>query len=94
MSPEPTTKLVNQPEGAKKQQANEIFHDETSKISKCGLLNPTKEKGNDQNDEASEEIAEFNEQFLVIDRLGLLIRVRELDEMKCEAQNGEDQIAD
>lgn len=63
------------------------------KYQKCGLLNPTKEKGNDQNDETSEEIAEFNEQFLVIDRLGLLIGVRELDEMKCEAQNGEDQIA-
>lgn len=63
------------------------------KYQKCGLLNPTKEKGNDQNDETSEEIAEFNEQFLVIDRLGLLIGVRELDEMVYEAQKREDQIA-
>ena len=63
------------------------------KYQKCGLLNPTKEKGNDQNDETIEEIAKFDEQFLVIDRLFLLIRVRELDEMVCEAQNGEDQIA-
>ena len=31
------------------------------KYQKCGLLNPTKEKGNDQNDETSEEIAEFKE---------------------------------
>ena len=30
----------------------------------------------------------------MIDRLRLLIGVRELDEMVCEAQNGEDQIAD
>ena len=30
------------------------------KYQKCGLLNPTKEKGNDQNDETIEEIAEFN----------------------------------
>ena len=64
------------------------------KYQKCGLLNPTKEKGNDQNDETIEEIAEFNEQFLVIDRLCLLIGVRELDEMVYEAQNGEDQVAD
>lgn len=63
------------------------------KYQKCGLLNPTKEKGNDQNDETSEEIAEFKEQFLVIDRLCLLIGVRESDEMKGDAQNGEDQIA-
>ena len=55
------------------------------KYQKCGLLNPTKEKGNDQNDETSEEIAEFNEQFLVVDRLGLLIGVRELVEMVCKA---------
>ena len=60
------------------------------KYQKCELLNPTKEKGKDQNDEASEEIAEFNEQFLVVDRLCRLIGVRELDEMVCEAQNGED----
>ena len=64
------------------------------KYQKCGLLNPTKEKGNDQNDETSEEIAEFEEQFLVIDQLFLLISVRESDEMVCEAQNGDDQIAD
>ena len=64
------------------------------KYQKCGLLNPTKEKGNDQNDETIEEIAEFNEQFLVVDRLCRLIGVRELDEMVCEAQNGDDQIAD
>ena len=64
------------------------------KYQKCGLLNPTKEKGKDQNDETSEKIAEFKEQFLVIDRLCLLIGVRELDEMKCEAQKREDQIAD
>ena len=64
------------------------------KYQKCGLLNPTKEKGNDQNDETSEEIAEFNEQFLIIDRLGLLIGVRELDEMVYEAQKRDDQIAD
>ena len=31
------------------------------KYQKCGLLNPTKEKGKDQNDETSEEIAEFKE---------------------------------
>ena len=31
------------------------------KYQKCGLLNPTKEKGNDQNDEASEEEAKFDE---------------------------------
>jgi hypothetical protein len=31
VSPEPPTELVNQPEGAKKQQANEIFHGKTSK---------------------------------------------------------------
>ena len=64
------------------------------KYQKCGLLDPTKDKGNDQNDETIEEIAKFNEQFLVIDRLGFLIGVRELVEMVCEAQNGEDQIAD
>ena len=64
------------------------------KYQKCGLLNPTKERGKDQNDETSEEIAEFKEQFLVIDRLFLLIGVRESDEMKGDAQNGEDQIAD
>lgn len=63
------------------------------KYQKYRLLNPTKEKGKDQNDETSEEIAEFKEQFLVIDRLGLLIGVRKSDEMVCEAQNGEDQIA-
>lgn len=62
------------------------------KYQKCELLNPTKEKEKDQNDETSEEIAEFKEQFLVIDRLFLLIGVRESDEMKREAQNGEDQI--
>ena len=62
------------------------------KYQKCGLLNPTKEKGNDQNDETSEEIAHFEEQFFVIDRLCLLIRVRELDEMICKAQNRDDQI--
>lgn len=64
------------------------------KYQKCGLLNPTKEKGKDQNDETSEEITEFKEQFLVIDQLFLLIGVRESDEMVCEAQNGEDQVAD
>ena len=64
------------------------------KYQKCGLLNPTKEKGNDQNDEASEEEAEFDEQFLVIDRLCLLVRVRKSVEIVCEAQNGDDQIAD
>ena len=63
------------------------------KYQKCGLLNPTKEKGNDQNDEASEEEAEFNEQFLVIDWLRLLIRVRKLIEMVYEAQNGQEQTA-
>ena len=63
------------------------------KYQKCGLLNPTKEKGKDQNDEASEEIAHFKEQFLVIDRLFLLIGIRELDEMVCEAQNGQEQTA-
>ena len=31
------------------------------KYQKYCLLNPTKEKGNDQNDEASEEEAKFNE---------------------------------
>ena len=31
------------------------------KYQKCGLLNPTKEKGNDQNDETIEEEAKFNE---------------------------------
>lgn len=69
------------------------FMTKPPKYQKCGLLNPTKEKGNDQNDETSEEIAEFKEQFLVIDRLFLLIGVRESDEMKREAQNGECQIA-
>ena len=64
------------------------------KYQKRGLLNPTKEKGNDQNDETIEEIAEFNEQFLVIDRLFRLIGVCKLIEMVCEAQNGDDQIAD
>ena len=64
------------------------------KYQKCGLLNPTKEKGNDQNDETSEEIAEFNEQFLVVDRLGLLIGVHKLVEIVCETQNGDDQITD
>ena len=63
------------------------------KYQKFRLLNPTKEKGKDQNDETSEEIAEFKEQFLIIDGLGLLIGVRESDEMKGDAQNGEDQIA-
>lgn len=63
------------------------------KYQKCGLLNPTKEKGNDQNDETIEEIAEFNEQFFVIDRLGRLIGVRKLIEMVCEAQKRDDQIA-
>lgn len=62
------------------------------KYQKCELLNPTKEKGKDQNDERSEEIAHLKEQFLVIDRLRLLIRVRESDEMEREAQNREDQI--
>jgi hypothetical protein len=85
VSPEPATELVDQPEGAKKQQADEIFHDKTSKISKCGLLNPTKEKGNDQNDETIEEIAEFDEQFLIIDRLCLLVGVRKSVEIVCEA---------
>ena len=63
------------------------------KYQKCWTLNPTKEKGNDQNDETIEEIAEFNEQFLVIDWLGRLIGVRKSVEMVYEAQNGEDQIA-
>ena len=63
------------------------------KYQKCGLLNPTKEKGKDQNDETIEEIAEFNEQFLVVDRLCRLIGVRELDEMVCQAQKRDDQIA-
>ena len=63
------------------------------KYQKCWLLNPTKEKGNDQNDERVEEEAEFHEQFLVIDGLCLLIRVRKSIEMVCEAQNGDDQIA-
>ena len=63
------------------------------KYQKCGLLNPTKEKGNDQNDETSEEEAEFNEQFLVIDWLRLLIRVRKSVEIVCEAQNGQEQTA-
>ena len=64
------------------------------KYQKCGLLNPTKEKGNDQNDETIEEIAEFNEQFLVIDRLCRLIGVHKLVEMVCQAQKRDDQIAD
>ena len=64
------------------------------KYQKCGLLNPTKEKGNDKNDETIEEIAEFNEQFLVVDRPLLLISVNELVEMVYEAQNRDDQIAD
>lgn len=64
------------------------------KYQKCGLLNPTKEKGNDQNDERVEEEAEFHEQFFVINRLCLLIRVRKSVEMVYEAQNGDDQIAD
>ena len=64
------------------------------KYQKCGLLNPTKEKGNDQNDETIEEIAEFKEQFLVIDQLFLLIGICESDEMVCKAQNGDDQVAD
>ena len=64
------------------------------KYQKCRLLNPTKEKGKDQNDETSEEIAEFKEQFLIIDGLGLLVRVRKSVEIVCEAQNGDDQIAD
>ena len=64
------------------------------KYQKCGLLNPTKEKGNDQNDEASEEEDKFNEQFLVIDRLCLLVGVRKLVEMICQAQKRDDQIAD
>jgi hypothetical protein len=63
------------------------------KYQKCGLLNPTKKKGNDQNDETIEEIAEFNEQFFVIDRLGRLIGVRKLIEMVCQAQKRDDQIA-
>ena len=64
------------------------------KYQKCGLLNPTKEKGNDQNDETIEEEAKFNEQFLVIDRLCLLVGVRKLVEMICQAQKRDDQIAD
>lgn len=64
------------------------------KYQKCGLLNPTKEKGNDQNDETIEEEAEFDEQFLVIDGLGRLIGVRKSVKIVCEAQNGDDQIAD
>ena len=64
------------------------------KYQKCGLLNPTKEKGNDQNDETIEEKAEFDEQFLVIDWLCLLVRVRKSIEIVCEAQNREDQVAD
>ena len=63
------------------------------KYQKCGLLNPTKEKGNDQNDEASEEEAEFDEQFLVVDRLRLLIGVHKSVEIVCEAQNGQEQTA-
>ena len=63
------------------------------KYQKCGLLNPTKEKGNDQNDETIEEIAKFNEQFLVIDWFGLLVGIRKSVEIVCEAQNGDDQIA-
>ena len=64
------------------------------KYQKCGLLNPTKEKGNDQNDERVKEEAKFHEQFLVIDGLCLLIRVRKPVEMVCEAQNRDDQIGD
>ena len=64
------------------------------KYQKCGLLNPTKEKGSDQNDKTIKEIAEFNEQFLIIDGLGCLIGVRELVEMICEAQNRDNQIGD
>ena len=60
------------------------------KYQKCGLLNPTKEKGNDQNDERIKEIAKFNEQFLIIDVLSLLVRVRKSVEIVCEAQNGDD----
>ena len=60
------------------------------KYQKYGLLNPTKEKGNDQNDETIEEEAEFDEQFLVVDRLRLLIGVHKLVEMVYEAQNGQE----
>ena len=69
------------------------FMIEPPKYQKCGLLNPTKEKGNDQNDESVEEEAEFHEQFLVIHGLSLLIGVRKSVEMVYEAQNRDDQIA-
>jgi hypothetical protein len=45
VSPEPTTKLVNQPEGTKKQQADEIFHDKTSKISKMWVIKSNQREG-------------------------------------------------
>jgi hypothetical protein len=45
VSPKPTTELVNQPEGAKKQQADEIFHDKTSKISKMLVVKSNQREG-------------------------------------------------
>lgn len=36
------------------------------KYQKCGLLNPTKEKGNDRNEERIEEEAEIEEKTSVI----------------------------
>ena len=45
VSPKPTTKLVDQPEGTKKQQADEIFHDETSKISKMWVVKSNQIEG-------------------------------------------------
>jgi hypothetical protein len=45
VSPKPPTELVDQPEGTKKQQANEIFHDKTSKISKMWVVKSNQREG-------------------------------------------------
>jgi hypothetical protein len=45
VSPKPPTELVDQPEGAKKQQADEIFHDKTSKISKMWVIKSNQREG-------------------------------------------------
>jgi hypothetical protein len=45
VSPKPPTELVDQPEGAKKQQADEIVHDKTSKISKMWVIKSNQREG-------------------------------------------------
>ena len=85
MSPKPPTKLVNQPEGAKKQQTNEIFHDKPPKYQKCELLNPTKEKGSDGNEETIEEEAEIEEKTSVIAH-GITF-IRAYEERKIDRQD-------